>query len=173
MKNDVRVSARSAVESLLTSYMPNLIPVRVGKRNCYAISTGVNDEEGRPVYATIAVTVCNTSDTETTTAFNLDEAMTARAEADNAPKKEKKAAEPDPEAEARKEARKAQEAIVEEWCLANLSDTPMTATDIQAAIPELASLQVMQVGSYLKNIAARNERVRRAQEKGKWYYTLD
>lgn len=158
MKSEIRVATATAVESLLT-VIPNLIPVRVGKKDGYAVDTGVKDENGNPVYAVIEATVKNTEATKTTPAFDLDAAIAARQENDEKPKKEAKSAEPDPEKEARAAKRDAQKDIVLAWCVANLSDEGMSTTDIKAQIPELDGVTVMQVGTYLKAIAAENHSI--------------
>jgi hypothetical protein len=56
--------------------------------------------------------------------------------------------------------------------MVNLTEEGMTTTDIKAAIPELAEVSVMQVGTYLKNIAQdENNGVKREVVKGKPYYS--
>lgn len=171
MKSEIRVAAATAVESLLTS-IPNLIPVRVGKKDGYAVDTGVKDENGNPVYAVIEATVKNTEATKTTPAFDLDAAIAARAENDAKPKKEAKSAEPDPEKEARAAKREQEKATLLAWCAENLSDEPLTATNIKEAIPEMAALTVMAVGSHLKALAADNPGIiKREMANGKVVYT--
>lgn len=172
MKNEIRVSATNAIEAIVEAHVPGLIPVRVAKKDCYAIDTGVKDENGNTVFATVEITVKNTEATKTSPAFDLDAAIAARAENDAKPKTEKKAKEVDPEAEAKRAKRNAEQELVKEWCMVNLTDEPMTTTDIKAAIPELAEVSVMQVGTYLKNIAQDNaETVKREIVKGKPYYS--
>ena len=172
MKSEIRVAAATAVESLLTS-IPNLIPVRVAKKDGFAFDTGVKDENGKPVYAVIEATVKNTEDTKTSKAFDLEEAVQARTDADAAPKKEKKSKETDPEAEAKRAAHKERERITEEWCMDNLtSGEGMNASEIKAAIPELEDVTVMQVGTYMKNIVERNASIQRNVVKGKPTYRL-
>ena len=171
MKSEIRVAAATAVESLLTA-IPNLIPVRVGKKDGYAIDTGVKDENGNPVFAVIEATVKNTEATKTTPAFDLDAAIAARQENDEKPKKEAKSAEPDPEKEARAAKREQEKAILLAWCAENLSDEPLTATNIKEAIPEMAALTVMAVGSHLKALAADNPGIiKRDTVGGKVVYT--
>lgn len=171
MKSEIRVAAATAVESLLT-VIPNLIPVRVGKKDGYAVDTGVKDENGNPVYAVIEATVKNTEATKTTPAFDLDAAIAARAENDAKPKKETKSTEPDPEKEARAAKREQEKAVLLAWCAKNLSDEPLTATNIKEAIPEMAALTVMAVGSHLKALAADNPGViKREMANGKVVYT--
>lgn len=171
MKSEIRVAAATAVESLLTA-IPNLIPVRVGKKDGYAIDTGVKDENGNPVYAVIEATVKNTEATKTTPAFDLDAAIAARAENDSKPKKEAKSAEPDPEKEARAAKREQEKGILLAWCAENLSDEPLTATNIKDAIPEMAALTVMAVGSHLKALATDNPGIiKRDTVGGKVVYT--
>lgn len=171
MKSEIRVAAATAVESLLTS-IPNLIPVRVGKKDGYAVDTGVKDENGNPVYAVIEATVKNTEATKTTPAFDLDAAVAARKENDAKPKKEAKSTEPDPEKEARAAKREQEKAVLLAWCAENLSDEPLTATNIKDAVPEMAPLTVMAVGSHLKALAADNPGViKRDTVGGKVVYT--
>lgn len=171
MKGEIRVAAATAVESLLTA-IPNLIPVRVGKKDGYAIDTGVKDENGNPVYAVIEATVKNTEATKTTPAFDLDAAIAARQENDEKPKKEAKSTEPDPEKEARAAKREQEKGILLAWCAENLSDEPLTATNIKDAIPEMAALTVMAVGSHLKALAADNPGIiKRDTVNGKVVYT--
>ena len=135
MKNEIRVSATNVIEAIVEAHVPGLIPVRVAKKNCYAIDTGVKDENGNTVFATVEITVKNTEATKTSPAFDLDAAIAARAENDAKPKTEKKAKEVDPEAEAKRAKRNAEQEMVKEWCMVNLTDEPMTTTDIKAAIP--------------------------------------
>ena len=172
MKNEIRVAANSAGEALIEGHVPGLVPVRVAKKDCYAIDTGVKDENGNTVFATVEITVKNTEATKTSPAFDLDAAIAARAENDAKPKTEKKAKEVDPEAEAKRAKRNAEQELVKDWCMVNLTDEPMTTTDIKAAIPELAEVSVMQVGTYLKNIAQdEGNGVKREVVKGKPYYS--
>jgi hypothetical protein len=173
MKSEIRVAAATAVENLLASIPTNLIPVRVGKKDGYAVDTGVKDENGNPVYAVIEATVKNTEATKTTPAFDLNEAVVARAEHnDSKPKKEAKSAEPDPEKEARAAKREQEKAVLLAWCAENLSDEPLTATDIKKSVPEMESLTIMMVGSYLKALAADNpDIINRTLVGGKVVYT--
>lgn len=172
MKNEVRVAAATAVESLLAA-IPNLIPVRVAKKSGYAIDTGVKDENGKPVYAVIDFTIKNTEDTQTTPAFDLNAAIAERKVYDSQPKKVSlKKDEPDPEKEARAAKREQEKAVLLAWCAENLSDEPLTATDIKNAIPEMASLVVMTIGSHLKALAADNPGIiKRDTVNGKVVYT--
>lgn len=156
MKSEIRVAAATAVESLLTA-IPNLIPVRVGKKDGYAIDTGVKDENGNPVYAVIEATVKNTEATKTTPAFDLDAAVAARQENDEKPKKVNlKKDEPDPEKEARAAKREEIMNALLAWCAENLTDTGMSTSDIWGAVPALreTGTTIMQAGSFLKALAA-------------------
>lgn len=172
MKNEIRVAANAAVEALIEGHVPGLVPVRVAKKDCYAIDTGVKDENGNTVFATVEVTVKNTEATKTSPAFDLDAAIVARAENDAKPKTEKKPKQDDPEAEAKRAKRNAEQELVKEWCMVNLTEEGMTTTDIKAAIPELSEVSVMQVGTYLKNIAQdESNGVKREVVKGKPYYS--
>lgn len=155
MKSEIRIAAATAVESLLTA-IPNLIPVRVGKKDCYAIDTGVMDENGNPVYAVLEATVKNTEATKTSPAFDLTAAVAARQENDNKPKKEAKPIEPDPEKEARAAKREELTNALLAWCAENLTDTGMTTSEIWCAVPALreAGTTIMQTGTFLKALAA-------------------
>ena len=87
-------------------------------------------------------------------------------------KTEKKPKQDDPEAEAKRAKRNAEQELVKEWCMVNLTEEGMTTTDIKAAIPELSEVSVMQVGTYLKNIAQdESNGVKREVVKGKPYYS--
>lgn len=173
MKSEVRVAANSAVVSALREALGDkIVPVRVAKKDGFAFDTGVKDENGKPVYAVIEATVKNTEDTKTSKAFDLEEAVQARVDADNAPKKETKTKTPDPEAEAKRAKANAMKEMVAMWCLENLPAEGMTTSEIKAAIPELADITVMQVGSWLTAIAKENPTIQRDVVKGKPTYTL-
>ena len=170
MKNEIRVAAQTAVDSLLTA-IPNLIPVRVGKKDGYAIDTGVKDENGKTVYAVLEATVKNTEDTKTSQAFDLDLAMQERTAHDNAPKKEAKKKEADPEAEAKRAKREEQKQALTLWLADNLTSEQMTTTDIQSACPDMEGISIMQVGTWLTAIAKEDSSIKRDVVKGKPYYS--
>ena len=169
MKNEIRVAASTAVENLL-SLLP-LTPVRVAKKDGYAFDTGVKDENGKPVYAFIEATIKNTEDTKTSQAFDLDAAIAARTEHDAQPKKEAKSKETDPEAEVKRAKREAQKNALAVWLTDNLTDQPMTTTDIQLACADVANVSIMQVGSWLTAIAKEDSSIKRDVVKGKPYYS--
>lgn len=173
MKTEIRIAASNIAHEIVKSSIANLIPVLVAKKEGYALDTGKVDENGKPVYAVIDITIKNTEDNASGTAkgFNLDEAVQALQDKMSAPKKETKKKEVDPEADAKRAAHAERQDKVEQWCIVNLTDTPITATDVQKAIPELEGIAVMQVGTYLKNIAAKNPVIQREQKDGKWVYT--
>ena len=170
MKNEIRVAAQSSINSILTA-IPNLIPVRVGKKDGYALDTGVKDENSKPVYAVVEATVKNTEDTKTSQAFDLDAAIAARQENDAKPKKEAKSKEADPEAEVKRAKREAQKNALAVWLTDNLTDQPMTTTDIQLACADVANVSIMQVGSWLTAIAKEDSSIKRDVVKGKPYYS--
>lgn len=169
MKNEVRVAATESVMNLL-SLLP-LTPVRVAKKDGYAFDTGVKDENGKTVYAFIEATIKNTEDTKTSQAFDLDAAIAARTEHDAQPKKEAKSKETNPEAEAKRAKREAQKAALTAWLTDNLTDQPMTTTDIQAACPDVEDVTIMQVGSWMTAIAKEDSSIKRDVVKGKPYYS--
>lgn len=171
MKNEIRIAASNAAHTLVQS-LPNLIPVVVAKKECYAFDTGVIDENGKPVYAVVDVTVKNTEDTKTAQAFDIEAAKQAMTDKANAPKKERKVKEVDPEAEAKRAARMEKQNALELWCLENLpTGDGMTTTEIATANPEVADMNLMMVGTMLKNIAEKNPIVQRNVIKGKPYYS--
>lgn len=174
MKTEIRVAANSAVVSALCEALgEKIVPVRVAKKDGFAFDTGVKDENGKPIYAVIEATVKNTEDTKTSKAFDLEEAVQARIDAENAPKKEAKPKkEADPEAEAKRAKAQAMKEKVAEWCMENLTSEGMTTSDIKNAIPELADVSVMQIGTWLTAIAKDNPSIQRDVVKGKPYYSL-
>lgn len=169
MKNEVRVAATESVMNLL-SLLP-LTPVRVAKKDGYAFDTGVKDENGKTVYAFIEATIKNTEDTKTSQAFDLDAAIAARSEHDAQPKKEAKSKETDSETEAKRAKREAQKSALAAWLTDNLTDQPMTTTDIQAACPDVEGVTIMQVGSWMTAIAKEDSSIKRDVVKGKPYYS--
>lgn len=173
MKTEIRVAANSAVVSALREALgEKIVPVRVAKKDGYAFDTGVKDENGKPVYAVIEATVKNTEDTKTSKAFDLEEAVQARIDAENAPKKEAKPKkEADPEAEAKRAKREAQKQALHDWLTENLTEEAMTTTDIQAACSEMDGVTIMQVGSWLTAIAKEDSSIKRDVVKGKPYYS--
>lgn len=173
MKSEIRVAASTAIETALREALgQRIVPVRVAKKDGYAFDTGVKDENGKPVYVVIEATVKNTEDTKTSKAFDLEEAVQARVDAENAPKKEAKPKkETDPEAEAKRAKAQAMKEMVAEWCMENLASEGMTTSDIKNAIPELADVSVMQIGTWLTAIAKDNPSIQRDVVKGKPYYS--
>ena len=172
MKTEIRVAANSAVVSALREALgEKIVPVRVAKKDGFAFDTGVKDENGKPIYAVIEATVKNTEDTKTSEAFDLEEAVQARIDAENAPKKEAKPKKEDPEAEAKRAKREEQKQALHAWLMENLTDEAMTTTDIQGACPEVADVSVMQIGSWMTAIAKEDPSIQRDVVKGKPYYS--
>ena len=172
MKTEIRVAANSAVETALREALgTRIVPVTVAKKDGFAFDTGVKDENGKPIYAVIEATVKNTEDTKTSKAFDLEEAVQARIDKENAPKKEAKPKKEDPEAEAKRAKREEQKQALHAWLMENLTDSAMTTTDIQGACPEIADVPVMQVGSWMTAIAKEDPSIQRDVVKGKPYYS--
>lgn len=174
MKMENYTRATAYVNDLLTAYIPNLVPVRVAKKDGFAIETPVVDENGKPIVVVINATAKKNEATKTCEAFDLEAAKQAREdnEAEKAVAAKEKSARTrkvDPEKEAKKNA------ILEamkEWLAENLSSTPITATDIKDAIPELADITIMQVGTYMKTLSeVEANHIRRESIKGKTYYS--
>ena len=174
MKTETRNAAANAAHEIVKNAISSLVPVLVAKKEGYALDTGVKDENGKPIYAVIDVTVKNTEDTKTATAFDLEACVQALQDKMNAPKKETKSKKaPDPKMEAKRAAHAARQDALEKWCLENLPcGEGLTATQIKELVPELAEVTIMQVGTYLKNIAAKNPTVQRDVVKGKPLYSL-
>ena len=173
MKSEIRVAASTAVETALREALgTRIVPVTVAKKDGFAFDTGVKDENGKPVYAVIEATVKNTEDTKTSQAFDLESAVQARIDKENAPKKEAKSKkEADPEAEAKRAKREEQKQALHEWLAANLTEEALTTTDIQSACPEVADVSVMQVGTWMTAIAKEDSSIKRDVVKGKPYYS--
>ena len=172
MKTEIRVAANSAVETALREALgQRIVPVTVAKKDGFAFDTGVKDENGKPIYAVIEATVKNTEDTKTSKAFDLEEAVQARIDKENAPKKEAKPKKEDPEAEAKRAKREEQKQALHAWLMENLTDSAMTTTDIQGACPDIADVSVMQVGSWMTAIAKEDPSIQRDVVKGKPYYS--
>ena len=172
MKTEIRVAANSAVVSALREALgTRIVPVTVAKKDGFAFDTGVQDENGKPIYAVIEATVKNTEDTKTSKAFDLEEAVQARIDKENAPKKEAKPKKEDPEAEAKRAKREEQKQALHAWLMENLTDEAMTTTDIQGACPEVADVSVMQIGSWMTAIAKEDPSIQRDVVKGKPYYS--
>ena len=172
MKSEIRVAASTAVETALREALgEKIVPVTVAKKDGFAFDTGVKDENGKPVYVVIEATVKNTEDTKTSKAFDLTEAVQARIDKENAPKKEAKPKKEDPEAEAKRAKREEQKQALHAWLMENLTDEAMTTTDIQGACPEVADVSVMQIGSWMTAIAKEDPSIQRDVVKGKPYYS--
>lgn len=175
MKSEIRITASEVATSAFRAAMGDkVIPVRTSKKNGFAFDTGVKDENGKPVYVVFEATVKATEDNKTGSvkAFDLEAAVQELLDYENTPKKEAKTKTPDPEAEAKRAKANAMKEMVAVWCLENLPAEGMTTSEIKAAIPELADITVMQVGSWLTAIAKENPAIQRDVVKGKPTYTL-
>lgn len=172
MKGEIRNGASAVLSNMLkNAFGDKLIAVRVGNSNAFAIDLGMTDDEtGKPVYGLVKISIPNTSDTKTTKAFDLGEAVQAAYDYENKPKKEKKVKEVDPEVEAKRARRNQQEQELEKWLLANL-DGEMTATDIMNTAPGMAEVGILMVGTFLKNITGRNPVITVNVVKGKKFYS--
>ena len=172
MKMEIRVAAATAVETALREALgTRIVPVTVAKKDGFAFDTGVKDENGKPIYAVIEATVKNTEDTKTSQAFDLEAAVQARIDKENAPKKEAKPKKEDPEAEAKRAKREEQKQALHAWLMENLTEEAMTTTDIQSACSEVADVSVMQVGTWMTAIAKEDSSIKRDVVKGKPYYS--
>ena len=170
MKNEVRIAASNAAHEIVKNAISSLIPVLVAKKEGYALDTGMKDENGKPIYAVIDVTVKNTEDTKTSQAFDLEACVQALQDKMNAPKKVSLKKEADPEAEAKRAKREEQKHALHVWLTENLTEQ-MTTTDIQKACPEMNGISVMQVGTWLTAIAKDDPSIQRDVVKGKPYYS--
>ena len=172
MKMENYTAAANYVNDLLKSYLPDPVPVRVGKKDGFAIKTPFEDENGNPIFVVVSGTAKRNEATKTHEGFNLDAAIQARVDSDA----EKTAAattsstrKVDPEKEAKKNAILD---AMQAWLDANLTSTPITPTDIKEAIPELEETTILQVGTYMKTLAGvEDNHIRRERIKGKTYYS--
>ena len=175
MKNEIRVAANEiAVTALRNAMGDKIVPVRIAKKNGFAFDTGIQDENGKPVYVVFEATVKVTEDNKTGSvkAFDLEAAVQALLDYENAPKKEAKPKkEADPEAEAKRAKREAQKQALHDWLTENLTEEAMTTTDIQGACAEIADVSVMQVGTWMTAIAKEDSSIKRDVVKGKPYYS--
>ena len=166
MKMENYTAATKYVNDLLTSYISNLVPVRVAKKDGFALET--------PIVVVINATAKKNEATKTCEAFDLEAAKHARAdnEAEKAVAAKEKGVRTrkvDPEKEAKKNAILD---AMKAWLDVNLTSTPITSTDIKEAIPELEEITIMQVGTYMKSLAeVEANHIRRESIKGKTYYT--
>lgn len=170
MKNEIRVAASNAAHEIVKNAISSLVPVLVAKKEGYALDTGMKDENGKPIYAVIDVTVKNTEDTKTSQAFDLEACVQALQDKMSAPKKVTLKKEADPEAEAKRAKREEQKRALHVWLTENLTEQ-MTTTDIQNACPDMNGISVMQVGSWLTAIAKDDPSIQRDVVKGKPYYS--
>ena len=170
MKNEVRIAASNAAHEVVKNAISSLVPVLVAKKEGYALDTGMKDENGKPIYAVIDVTVKNTEDTKTSQAFDLEACVQALQDKMNAPKKVSLKKEADPEAEAKRAKREEQKRALHVWLTENLTEQ-MTTTDIQNACPDMSGIPVTQVGTWLTAIAKDDPSIQRDVVKGKPYYS--
>ena len=174
MKMENYTAATKYVNDLLTSYISDLVPVRVAKKDGFALETPIVDEDGKPIVVVINATAKKNKATMTCEAFDFEAAKQARAdnEAEKAVAAKEKGVRTrkvDPEKEAKKNAILD---AMKAWLDANLTSTPITSTDIKEAIPELEEITIMQVGTYMKSLAeVEANHIRRESIKGKTYYT--
>ena len=174
MKMENYTAATKYVNDLLTSYISNLVPVRVAKKDGFALETPIVDENGKPIVVVINATAKKNEATKTSEAFDLEAAKQARAdnEAEKAVAAKEKAVRTrkvDPEKEAKKNAILN---AMQAWLDVNLTSTPITPTDIKEAIPELEETTTLQIGTYMKSLAeVKDNHIRRERIKGKTYYS--
>lgn len=175
MKSEIRVAASEvAISAFRTAMGDKIVPVRTAKKNGFAFDTGVKDENGKPVYVVFEATVKATEDNKSGSAkaFDLEAAVQELLDYENTPKKEAKPKkESDAEAEAKRAQREEQKQALAEWCELNLTEEPMTTTDIKAGCPEMEQVIIMQVGTWMTAIAKDNPSIKREVIKGKPYYS--
>ena len=160
----------NAAHEIVKNAISSLVPVLVAKKEGYALDTGVKDENGKPIYAVIDVTVKNTEDTKTSQAFDLEACVQALQDKMSAPKKVSTKKETDPEADAKRAKREEQKHALHMWLTENLAEQ-MTTTEIQNACPDMNGISVMQVGTWLTAIAKDDPSIQRDVVKGKPYYS--
>ena len=72
MKMENYTAATKYVNDLLTSYISNLVPVRVAKKDGFALETPIVDENGKPIVVVINATAKKNEATKTCEAFDRE-----------------------------------------------------------------------------------------------------
>lgn len=132
MKTEIRNAVMNEAVSAITAIMgDNAVPARVSGKNVLLVESQTKDENGRPIYYTIDLTVKDNAPTKTRAGFDVRQAIQDRIDHDNGATE--KAAKPtatkgsDPEVEARKVARLE---AVRAWMKTAEKGKEYTATDV-------------------------------------------
>lgn len=170
MNIEVRDALRNSIFEKLQAAFPNAQRVKGGVA---FLSDVVDDETGLFIPVVIDVTAKQTADGKRSKAYDLEaeieafKAAPGRRVAD--PAKAAAVAAQKAEAAARKAANME---ILTAWVKSNLPTSGMIPSEVHANIPELTHCTIMQVGSYLKELAAQGVLVASKDEKKRNLYTL-
>lgn len=170
MNIEVRDALRNSIFEKLQAAFPNAQRVKGGVA---FLSDVVDDETGLFIPVVIDVTAKQTADGKRSKAYDLEaeveafKAAPGRRVAD--PAKAAAVAAQKAEAAARKAANME---ILTAWIKSNLPTDGMIPSEIHASIPELTHCTIMQVGSYLKELAAQGVLVASKDEKKRNLYSL-
>lgn len=161
MKNELREAALSAVMPIIAAAFPESVNVTIQKKDMVAINTGYTDEEGRPVYATIDVTIKDPSGTDKRLGFDIDKAIAAYDEkqANTTERKSKAKSSTTPKNTEAAEKRNKRVTALRAWWMNEAEDEhAYTSTEVLNANPDIygdynPSAVLMTVGSDLKMLS--------------------
>lgn len=155
MKNEIRTEALSAVLPKVMEMFPDAVNVCVSNKNMLAVDTGKVDDNGKPIYATIDVTIKDNEATKTREGFDLMVAVNAYNEkASKATERKSKTPSAPKNTEAADRKNKRMTALREWWMNEAVSGEGYTSTMVMNALPEIyGELYIMQVGSDLKTLS--------------------
>lgn len=159
MKNELRATALNAVTPIITNCFNEgaVIPVTINKKDMLAVNTGIVDEDGLPVYATIDITIKDNAATQNHEGFSLEAAIAAYNEKQSkaSERKSKVKATSAPKNTEAAEKRNKRMAALREWWMDGAEDgVAYTSTEVKTTLPDLyGDLTIMQVGSDLKMLS--------------------
>lgn len=178
MKNETRELALNAVMPKVMEMFPDAVNVSVSNKNMLAIDTGTTDEAGRPIYATIDVTVKDNEATKTREGFSLEAAVAAYNEKATKASERKAKTPSAPKNTEAAEKRTKRIAALREWWMDEAEDEhSYTSTEVLNANPDIygdynQSAVLMTVGSDLKALSEIiPTNCEMSVEKGKKHYT--
>jgi len=155
MKNELRAEALSAVLPKVMEMFPDAVNVCVSNKNMLAVDTGKVDDNGKPIYATIDITIKDNEATKTREGFDLMTAVNAYNEkASKATERKSKTPSAPKNTEAAERKNKRMTALREWWTNEAVSGEGYTSTMIKTELADVYSeLTIMQVGSDLKTLS--------------------
>lgn len=171
MKTEIRTAVMNeAIAAITAIFGDNAIPARVSGKNVLLVESQTKDENGKPIFYAIDLTVKDNAPTKTHAGFDPQQAIQDRIDYDNGVAE--KAAKPkatksgDPELEARKNARLE---AVKGWIETAERGKEYTATDVFNEIGEVMG-SVMLTGSTLQKFVPAISVV---AHDGKKYYVVE